>query len=629
VEVNSVKRFIKQPIFLLVCSAVILVAAVVLIMTAMAGKGLFSPSKARLVYTPFTSLYDELGETGAVARRVEGRFGEPGLQRFGGTSYFMKSVMQRAPGSIRWRLRLPEEKSRLEFTVGYVCPKGSIPGRVDVRVTADVENDRDVLFEYGFWVRHAERTFANLRKVLPLDRFRGREITLTFESLTDKDAPEGTYIVWGYPAVFTERRTELPNIVLICMDTLRADRVDYYNPASKLTPSLRKLAEDGVVFRHAISQSPWTLPSVASVLTGLNPSEHRAGRRIKLEKKQTYDELDAEKKKQGIIISKSRYLLSKLPGDVKTIPELIAGKYFCHMVNGNFVLGSGTDIQTRFHSYVEGSANGRALSRRVDGWLSENSDKLFFFYAHFMEPHELTGHYREKFPEGTEMDVPKARWMYDQLVRMGDSHIGQLLERLKELNLYDSSLIIFYSDHGEHLWDEGFDIRGHGATLSNILLEVPLIVKFPYSEHAGSVIEDYVKLADIFPTILSEAGAGGAGAASSRGISLRRVVEGKSGGRDRLIVSEYMLYGDERIALQDGEFRLVYNYNTEKSHLFDSATDKPILRSSSRKAQSVSSRLQASLKSYLKLIKHLEKDVQEADFTDEEIEKLKQIGYIR
>jgi len=90
-----------------------------------------------------------------------------------------------------------------------------------------------------------------------------------------------------------------------------------------------------------------------------------------------------------------------------------------------------------------------------------------------------------------------------------------------------------------------------------------------------------------------------------------------------------MLYGDERIALQDGGFRLVYNYNTEKSHLFDSATDKPILRSSLRKAQSVSSRLQASLKSYLKLIKHLEKDVQEADFTDEEIEKLKQIGYIQ
>ncbi len=584
----------------------------------------------RKAYVLSSSLRGYLTEQGEAEKVIDVRVGEPGELRYGGTSYFMKSVIQEVPGRLNWPVAIPEGQSRLEFSVAFLCPEEYIPGPVDVAVTIETDGETRELFATRFWVRYTERRFVYYDERISLSDFAGRDANIVFRSEAASDSVRDVEIVWGNPSIFVEQDTRLPNVVLICLDTLRADRSGFLNPDSELTPELNKLAEDSVVFRHAISQSPWTLPSVATVLTGLYPSLHRAGKRITLESEMAHDELAPEMQDQGMIIGRSRYLLSRLPELVPTIPEILGDRYDCHMVNGNGILCASTDIVSRFPTYTDSSWHGRTVAGKSGEWLTANADKLFFLYAHYMEPHEWWKHYKELYPEDEDFDPGKSGAIYDDFVRMGDLYIGQLIDHLKKLDLYDSSLIVFYSDHGEHLMDKGWEKnRGHGGTMSNILLEIPLLVKFPYSEHAGESVDSYVKLMDVFKTILEEAGVDKPETLYDDGVSLRRFVEGGEVNPQRYSFSEYMLKGREQIALQAGEYRLIYFYDEDRYRFVNAGTDKRIVFKNQPEARPIADQFEEMIRSYLEMIKNRKELIEQARFSDEEKDGIRNLGYIK
>ena len=539
------------------------------------------------------------------------------------------SVVDEAPGAVEWTVNLPGGESRLEFTLGFRCPEDVVPGPVAVRVTAIAGDQPKVIYSNRFWIRHNHSIHLATEARISLDEFAGREVTLRFESIAEETSPDGVRIVWGYPAIYRREKSTLPNIILICMDALRADRVGYCNPESKLMPALEALAGDGVAFRHAISQAPWTLPSVSSVLTGVYPSFHAAGRRIDLGEIVARENLSEEQEKQGIVIGKSQFLITRLSANAVTLPEYLEEKYRCHLVNGNTVIGRGTDVQTRFATHQYGTPLGWLLTERAVEWLEANADKRFFLYVHYMEPHEWPFNYDRRWRKDGKRDPEKIRWLYDELVRMGDGYLGEFIDQLKLMGLYDSSLIIFYADHGEHLFDPGWNQAGHGGSLSNILLEVPLVVKFPGGRHAGEVVDDYVKLVDIFDTIIEAAEVQTPEGFESMGVSLRRVVEGELGGKPRDIVSERMLSGAELIALQSGKYRFIRHRVYGRSRLVEASTDQRIPFGQSREIREITQRLRDALTKYLELAELLEDGSSQAEFTQEELEALRQLGYIQ
>jgi len=593
-----------------------------------------SVEETRTLFVLRATLAEYLDETDSDLQVRRSRFGYPVPLRYGGSHYFINSVRQPVPGTIEWPLDIPSGRSALEFTVGFLCAEETPLSCVCVRVTAEANGAEEMLYERDFLVRFPDRQFVFYSEEIPLERYAGRSVILTFQSSTEESDLGGVQIVWGNPSLFVEERTGLPNIVLICIDTLRRDRVECYNPDFP-TPALQRLAEDGVVFEHAISQSPWTLPSVATVLTGLNPSLHRAGRRIFFETERSGEDLSEEERRQGMIIGRSRFMLARLDSSVRTLPELLGGRYITHMVNSNGILSPSTDVVNRFHSFVDGAPHGRMVTRRAADWAAANKDKLFFLYAHYLEPHEWGSYYSARYGRPEAFDRVAAREVYDDLVHMADVYVGRLLDRLVELGIYDSALIVLYSDHGEHLWEENWNLKGHGNSLSNILLEVPLIVKFPNSQYAGARVDQYVQLLDIFATILEEAGIPADDPRYAQGISLRRYAAGLPLPERRDFISEYMLHGRERIAVQQGEYRLIYNYSNERFRFFDAASDRQLSMGAGAGAgasddlRRQAERLQEVLRSYLEMVAQLPDEFQRIEFTDEEARRLQEVGYLR
>jgi len=584
-----------------------------------------SAEDKRTLFIPNASLVDylEAGDSGA----------DIGNVAFGEDNYKIQSAIIPVPEVVEWPVLIPPGKSFLEFHVRYACGETTSPGGISVRISIDTGGRTEEIYSRRFWVRWQDR-FSDSESVrVPLERYAGEQARFSFESSAD-DGVGQTAVVWGDPTIFVETRTELPNIVLICIDTLRRDHVQCYNTDIDFTPELQRLADDGVVFEHAISQSPWTLPSVSSVLTGLYPSLHGGGKRALLDSGLSHEELEALRRTrithpfQGDV-----YDIQSLDSSVTTLPEMLADNYASYIANGNAFIADFANVSNRFRSYQDYLFSGYKLTRESNRWAERNRDKLFFLYAHYMEPHHWPTRYAELLghrPRSSGRE--SALYTYREMVRIADEYVGDLLERLRELDLYDDSLIIFYSDHGEHFWDDPQNrLHGHGNTLSNILLEIPLIVKFPNSRFAGARVDTYVQLIDIFRTIAEAAGVE-IGASDYRHCeSLGSIAENPEAVSERDFISEYLLYYRERLAVQRGGYRMIYNFNNERFHLVDAASDQRLDVDSSDETRRAAEYLEGVLRSYLAEIESaISRPGREAiELGDTEVERLRDLGYLR
>lgn len=260
-------------------------------------------------------------------------------------------------------------------------------------------------------------------------------------------------------------------VILICVDTLRADHLSAYGYQGVETPHFDALRRDSVLFRNAYAHVPLTLASHAALFTGLLPPQN--GIR---------DNLGFELR----------------PG----VPTLASVLREAHYATGGAVSAevlsrvSGIDRGFEFwdDAVVEGNRFEREGSRTANAllqWLERQSDRPVFAFLHLFEPHapyEPPEPYRSRY-----------KLLYDGEIARADEIVGLFLDRLKAKGLYDRALILFLSDHGEGLGDHGE--REHGVLLYREAIHVPLFVKLPGSRRAGETIEYPVALTDVFPTV--------------------------------------------------------------------------------------------------------------------------------
>lgn len=272
-------------------------------------------------------------------------------------------------------------------------------------------------------------------------------------------------------------------VVIISIDTVRADRLPIYGYEAGSTPAIDALRGDGVLFTRAYSHVPLTLPSHTSLFTGRLPNEHGVrdnfGNRVL---KGDFEEL------------------FYLPRALSDAGYTTAG------VVSSFVLRSGTGISQGFDFFddaIEGDSREGQLQRAAldslavaEDWLATAPEESFFLFFHLYDPHmpyDAPEPYASRFESG-----------YDAEIAYTDAAVGGLLDSLRERGVYDRALIILVSDHGEGLLDHGEE--EHGIFLYRESLQVPLVVKLPGNALAGSTRTHPVGLIDVVPTVAEVAG---------------------------------------------------------------------------------------------------------------------------
>lgn len=357
-------------------------------------------------------------------------------------------------------------------------------------------------------------------------------------------------------------------IIVLSVDTLRADAV---SPSA--TPAIAALARDSVVFNRAFSPAPWTLPALASVMTGVSPQVHQA-----------------------------TGLGGRVPGRLTTLAEALRRAGFrTEALVSNPVLGPGANLSQGFRKYTAfPSTKGEApptpprLAEIAVQRLREHGKEDLFLWVHFFDPHapwEAPPEYLggAKPPPGMGLRLgaeehlairlgerqvsPEQReWMkrlYAAEVRWVDDAVGSLLAEMKRLGIYDDSLIVLLSDHGEELWEHG--TIGHGHTLYDELLHVPLLVKLPGAGRKGE-IDAPVSTASLPATILDLRGAP-LPAAYPAAPSLRPFLASSASLRPEPLLATGLNRVQEREAVRFGTWKAVRWLGNSREELYDLARD--------------------------------------------------------
>ncbi len=289
------------------------------------------------------------------------------------------------------------------------------------------------------------------------------------------------------PAAPAKKAAFRPNIIVITLDTTRADRMDFLGSKRGLTPNLDTLARDGIVFTHAYSHVPITTASHTTIFTGTYPQFNHVN-------------------DFGVPISpRLPYLPDLLHHDGYHTGAFV-GSLILDPLDGTAPgFDRGYDVyDAGFHLRRHGMDRYQSVERRagvvVDhalGWLSQLQNGPFFLWVHMYDAHDPYD------PPEPFKDKYKSQ-PYDGEIAYADSCVGKLLDQLRKHDLYDETLIAVMADHGESLGAHGENT--HGIFLYDETLHVPLVIKLPLNREHGSDVENRVGLVDVAPTILQVAG---------------------------------------------------------------------------------------------------------------------------
>lgn len=269
------------------------------------------------------------------------------------------------------------------------------------------------------------------------------------------------------------------NVLLITLDTTRADRMGCYGHAVAQTPAIDSLARDGVRFANAYSQVPLTLPSHASILTGKYPAE------------------------TGLRVNARGRLTDATPSMARLFQDKgyrTGGFTSIIVLHAFYGLDQGFDVYTNpigddeFHSSSRGSVarRGGETCDEALAWLKESDDKPFFAWVHFFDAHEPLN---PPAPFDKQLEDP-----YDGEIAYVDSQVARLLDWLDESGLRDRTLVVLTADHGESLGEHGED--EHGLFIYSATTRVPLLLSSPAKLPAGVVVEQPASLVALLPTVL-------------------------------------------------------------------------------------------------------------------------------
>jgi choline-sulfatase len=336
-------------------------------------------------------------------------------------------------------------------------------------------------------------------------------------------------------------------IILISIDTLRADHLPVYGYRRVKTPAIDALAADGAVFERAYSHAPQTLPAHTSLLSGRLPFE------------------TGVRDDMGFAVKAGERLLPQMLRERGYTTGAVVSSYALRKETG---IGQGFDF---FDSDLSSSSpelaapqlqrDGAESETIAERWLELQSSPRVFLFLHLNEPHQPYS----PPPQYAEYDP------YDGEIAYADEIVGRLVRYLKSHQLYDRSTIVLLSDHGEGLGDHGEE--GHGLFLYDETIHVPLIVKQAAGAGSGRRIPEIVQHIDIVPTILDLAKAPIAG--NLRGRSLKTVLDGPGSLPKQAVYSEalfarYRFGWSVLTAITDERYRYI---NAPQDELYELKPD--------------------------------------------------------
>lgn len=340
------------------------------------------------------------------------------------------------------------------------------------------------------------------------------------------------------------------NVLIITVDTLRADRLGCYGYEGAKTPAADNLAEEGVLFEKASSVTPLTLPSHVSLFTGLYPVSHGV-------RENTMFRLSSEYSTLAEILSAKGYATGAVVAS-----EVLAS--FCGLAQGfEFYDDSLDAVGNEALGLVPEYRRGETVTRKALEWVFGINDKPFFLWTHYFDPHFP---YNAPEPFGSDY----ASKPYDGEVAYADFCVGNLLNRMREKGKLDNTIVIYLSDHGEALGEHGELTHGYFAYEETI--SIPMIIRFPDGDKSGKRVKDIVSIIDIFPTLLEYLSVQWEG--ESEGVSLLPSLNGEGSARDYLFfesMGPYYSLGWSGIAgIRKGDVKYLC---TSPDELYDLAAD--------------------------------------------------------
>ena len=421
-----------------------------------------------------------------------------------------------------------------------------------------------------------------------------------------------------------------PNLILISIDTLRADRLGCYGYARPTTPFLDREALRGVLFEHATAPSSWTYPSHASMFTGLYP-----GRNGAIEIKQ------------------------RMRKDVTSLAEWLGARGYqaAGVVSSTLFLGYGLERGFEPLDYVE--SNGpepSPVTTHALAWLeSVDRSRPFFYLVHYLDPHSdyhsrpeyqdpfltpYTGPATGKSDQLYEHVAGQIRFtpedarhlsdLYDGGVRQQDAELEKLFGALERSGLLENTVVVLVSDHGEEFLEHGGVM--HGLTQYEESVRVPFLLWGPGVPH-GVRLPQGVSLVDLMPTVLDLLGQ--PAPEGLDGMSLRPLWEAPATPRppralfieadmDPPTPTQRMMVPGDDVAVRRGDFKLVWDPKADQAHLFDLARDPRETRDVAGEHPDVVRELRAELQRF-RLHRGPADGV--TPMTEDDLRRLQDLGY--
>jgi len=479
--------------------------------------------------------------------------------------------------------------------------------------------------------------FRRLMGVVALSAATAALLVSCGERQADPDATQGT----------------TPSVILIVIDTLRADYLGTYGFDGPISPTLDELAEESVLFESCSSQAPWTTPSIAAMMTSLYPEAH--GVRL------------APDDPRDLRSWRKRWTRA-IPDSTTTLAESLRDRgYRTAAFIANSFLARGLGFEQGFDTFDESAAVNRdrdssMLLHAGLRWLRsmESTGDPTFLYLHLMDAHGPYTAPETDFQAvrgsaglgAAEILPPRGlrriqaylrtpRWAgnrdhnelrvwrgrYAAGVHAADRRLGRFIKALRDEGLWDSQFVVVTSDHGEELFDHGgWD---HGYNLHEHQLHVPLIIRLPKGHLGGTRVADLVRLVDLMPTLLDLSGADvPLGMIGLDLLPLAARLEGED--TRRLAFATSVKDHLSKTSIFDGRFKLISDLTKRQFRLYDIAADPEERTNLATAEPGIVERLSERLREEIGRVAPGESTTGEVGkIPQEQLDRLRELGYLQ
>jgi choline-sulfatase len=396
------------------------------------------------------------------------------------------------------------------------------------------------------------------------------------------------------------------NLVIVTLDTTRADRMGAYGNKEVETPAFDRLAHEGVLFEQAVSVAPLTLPVHSSIFTGKFPPEHGV------------------RDNGGFFLGPQQVTLAEL---LKARGYRTAGFVAAYVLDSKWGINQGFDTYFDKFDLSESRAISMAAIQRpgnevVDQalpWIEQARDSPFFAWIHLYDAHSP---YRPPEPFATRYKGHP----YNGEIAFADSQVARVIAKLEALHLYERTVVMVMGDHGESLGDHGE--AQHGFFIYNSTMHVPFVIRTPFARAHHRVVSDPVRSVDVMPTALDLLGI--APPAGISGVSLAPLMVGAARTMDLEAYSEAMYplhhYGwSDLRSLRAGRYKVV---DAPRPELYDLDRDPQEATNLYGDRRQLADRLITQLRSLEQRFNKTEASLPAADVDPEARQRLAALGYV-